>query len=217
MTALTMYDSIDPSQIPADAAVVAGYTGGSWPTYASLATRFPHARRVSIAVTASADADFLDIENGDATVGSAAGWYARQRARGVTRPGFYASASTMAASLIPAYQAAGISRRSLRLWSAHYGSPLGPHICGPVTCGLVPVTMDATQLTDVALGRNLDASLLAASFFGTSPPLEPHMEITKPPPGNWEGPVIVLGKGADGNLWETKTADGKTWTTPVKQ
>ncbi len=43
------------------------------------------------------------------------------------------------------------------------------------------------------------------------------MEITTPPPGNWEGTVIVLGKGTDGNVWLTKTDDGKTWTAPVKQ
>ena len=46
---------------------------------------------------------------------------------------------------------------------------------------------------------------------------ETGMEITKPPPGNWEGPVIVLGKGTDGNLYETKTTDGEHWTTPARQ
>ena len=164
-----MYDSIDLSQIPADAEAVAGYVNGSWPTFPNLAGWFPRARHVSITVTADADADFLDIEPGNATVAQAAGWYTRQRARGCQRPGFYASASTMAADLIPAYQAAGISRGSLRLWAAHYGSPLGPHICGPSTCGLAPVMMDATQWTSSALGRNLDASLLTSSFFSTGP------------------------------------------------
>jgi hypothetical protein len=43
------------------------------------------------------------------------------------------------------------------------------------------------------------------------------VKITAPPPGNWEGPVIVVGKGIDGNIYETKTTDGKTWTPPVKQ
>ena len=42
------------------------------------------------------------------------------------------------------------------------------------------------------------------------------MEITKPPSGEWTGPVILIGKGTDGNLYETKTSDGKTWTTPTK-
>ena len=162
-----MYDSVDISQIPADAAVVAGYVNGNWPTYASLAARFPNARRVSIAVTASADADFLDIEAGDASVAQAAGWYARQRARGCQRPGFYASASTMAADLIPSYQAAGIARGAVRLWSAHYGD--GAHICGPSSCGLLPFAADGTQYTSSALGRNLDASLLAASFLDGTP------------------------------------------------
>ena len=43
------------------------------------------------------------------------------------------------------------------------------------------------------------------------------MIITTAPPGDWEPPVLVVGKGIDGNLYETKTADGKTWTVPVKQ
>ena len=46
---------------------------------------------------------------------------------------------------------------------------------------------------------------------------EAHVTITSPPPGNWEGPVIVAGKGTDGNLYVTKTADGKTWTEPARQ
>jgi hypothetical protein len=43
------------------------------------------------------------------------------------------------------------------------------------------------------------------------------MEITKTPPGDWEGTVIVIGKGTDGNIWTTTTDNGETWTVPVKQ
>ena len=35
------------------------------------------------------------------------------------------------------------------------------------------------------------------------------MVISKTPPGDWEGTVIVIGKGTDGNIWQTKTTDGK--------
>lgn len=210
---IVLYDSIDVSQIPADAPAVAGYTSGNWPTWASLAARFPHAHRLSIAVTADANAMVLDIENGDATVASASGWYERQKALGLHRPCFYANASTMSADLIPAIQAARIPRSSLRLWSAHYTGRA--HICGPSTCKATSISMDGTQWTSSALGRNLDESLLLSNFFDT----EVSMQVTKLPPGDWRagGPLILIGPAPDGSTWETKTYDGETWTTPVKQ
>jgi hypothetical protein len=42
------------------------------------------------------------------------------------------------------------------------------------------------------------------------------LEITKPPSGDWTGPVILIGKGTNGDLYSTTTTDGKTWTTPEK-
>ena len=167
----TMYDSDTNAAFPPGAYAYAAYVDGGLadqPNYEWIVANFPGAHHVSIALSPANDADFLDIENGAATVSSAVGWYARQRARGLARPGFYASAYTMETSLIPAYRAAGISRGNLRLWSAHYGD--GPHICGPSTCGLTPIPMDGTQYNDAAFGRNLDASLLTADFFGTAPP-----------------------------------------------
>lgn len=182
-----MYDSIDLTQIPPDAAAVAGYVNGRWPTFSQLAARFPRAHRLSIAVSSSADADCLDIEPGDASVADAVGWYRRQKIRGLARPVLYASASTIRADLITAINAAGIPRSSLRLWSAHYGA--GAHICGPATCGEIPVPMDGTQYTDAALGRNLDASVLDSGFFGTTavPPWEIAMLAALP----------TLSQGAD--------------------
>ena len=162
-----LYDSIDVTQIPLDAPAVAGYVNGSWATWPSLAVKFPRAQRLSIAVTAASDADCLDIEAGDATVADAPGWYARQKTRGAARPCFYASASVMGA-LVNTLQAAGISRSLVRLWSAHYGSSLGAHVCAPATCGEVPIPMDGTQWTSMALGRNLDQSLVADDFFAPS-------------------------------------------------
>jgi len=37
------------------------------------------------------------------------------------------------------------------------------------------------------------------------------------PPGDWEGNIVLVGKGTDGNLWQTvyDTNTGK-WSTPVK-
>lgn len=163
MADLVMYDSVDLGQVPADAQAVAGYVGGRWPTAAQIPGRFPRARLLTIAVSAGEDADCLDIETGDATPGDAAGWYGRQKARGVTRPCLYASAGLMESGVVPAIRAAGIARPAVRLWSAHYTG--SAHICGPGSCGLMSVPADGTQWTDRALGRDLDASVLAANFF----------------------------------------------------
>ncbi len=157
----TMYDSVNLSQVPANAVAVAGYVNGQWPTFPTLKTRFPHARRLSIAVTADADADALDVEKGDATPEQAAAWVKRQSARGLKRPVVYCSVSD-AQSVLDTLARAGVQRSAVRLWTAHY--TFQPHRCGP-QCGFGLTTQaDATQYTDKALGRNLDASLCAPRF-----------------------------------------------------
>lgn len=167
MTTISMYDSIDIGQIPLSATAVAGYVSGRWPTAAKLAATFPHAQLLTIATSASHDAECLDIETGDATPADAAAWYERQKARGITRPCLYASASVMQADVAPVLVASGIKRASVRLWSAHY--TFKAHICGPDSCGALSIDADGTQWTDEALGRNLDESLLAADFFSGRP------------------------------------------------
>ena len=176
---LTMYDSISVSQIPAQAACIAGYVDGNWQTFPVLQRAFPHARLLSITVTASTDADVLDVENGDATIAQAPAWVKRQQARGLYRPGVYAQASNMAA-LLAALEAAGIARASVRLWSAHYD--LGAHICGPGTCRYPGIpACDGTQWTPAALGRDLDESLLLADFFDPRPAPKPAPAQTSAP------------------------------------
>lgn len=170
---LTMYDSIDLGQIPPDAAIIGAYVGGRWPTAREVPARFPHARMLTIAISADEDADCLDIETGDATPGQAAGWYERQRARGIARPCLYASASVMQGSVVPLIEAAGILRPHVRLWSAHYTGTA--HRCGPhPSCGQMAIQADATQWTDRSHGRDLDQSLLAGDFFAVpAPPAKP--------------------------------------------
>lgn len=159
---IRMFDSVDLGQIPKDAPAVAGYTSGHWPTYPQLAKRWPHAHRLSIAVTASHDADCLDVEPGDATPGQAAAWVKRQHARGIRRPVVYTSVSS-AQNLIGRLSAAGIKRDQYRLWTAHYTHKA--HRCSKA-CGYgLQSTADATQWTDKALGRNLDESLCGPGFF----------------------------------------------------
>ena len=79
-----MFDSVTPSNIPANATMVAGYTSGNWPTYPTLVKQFPKATVVSIAVNAMQNAQVLDVEQGDATPTDVPGWLFRQRARGIT-------------------------------------------------------------------------------------------------------------------------------------
>ena len=182
---------------------------------------FPRAALLSIAVTASEDAECLDIENGDAAIIDAPGWHARQRARGVPRPALYCSASNVG-YLVTALTVAAIPRGLYRLWSAHYGE--GAHICGPHSCGYIdpgghPIPeCDGTQFTNEALGRTLDQSLLAADFFTGPPPKETDV------PGIWKQIITitptatgwtVAGIGEDGALWAT-TRTGATWSKPQR-
>jgi hypothetical protein len=160
--ATVMFDSVTISEIPAKAKAVAGYTAGNWPTYWQLVKDFPHAFVLDIAIAASFDATCLDIEGGDARAEEAPAWVKRQHARGVKRPVLYISVSE-AERLLQLLKDAGIGRHEVRLWTAHW--TFTPHLCGPHSCGeLHSTTAEATQHTDQALGRNLDESLLAASF-----------------------------------------------------
>jgi len=155
----TMYDSVDLSQIPADARYIAGYVDGNWPTYETIRARWHRARVLSIAVTAAHDAECLDVELGDATPAQAPGWAWRQLARGATRPCIYASLSVMPA-VIAAMSRAGLHRTVYRLWVAHYIDQQPRE---------VPAGYGAIQWTCHARGRNLDQSLTVPGFFNARP------------------------------------------------
>jgi len=190
-----MFDSIDVTQIPVGPLAVAGYVDGAFQTMTELAARFPHALRLSIAVSPAHDADCLDVETGDASPAEVPGWYDRQRARGVARPCIYANASTMQAGIIPLVRSGRIARPLVRLWSAHYS---GQHICAPHTCGAVSIGMDGCQWTDSAWGRDLDESLLVADFFAVPVPPKP-APVADPTPA-WQEAIMnklpVLAEGA---------------------
>lgn len=158
---LTMYDSITIDQIPKTATYAAGYVNGLWPTYASLKKMLPHATLLSVAVNATADADCLDVESGDATIADVYGWLERQHTSS-TRPVIYIQASNVD-RLMLTMNANGLKRGTYRLWSAHYG--LGSHLCGPETCKECSTAVDGTQWTDTSGGKNLDESLLLPTFF----------------------------------------------------
>jgi hypothetical protein len=166
-----MFDAIADDQFPPGADAYAAYVDGdlaNQPNYSFIVATFPSAEHLSITLFPDKDAECLDIENGAATPESAADWYERQRARGITRPALYADVSTMESDVVPVITAAKIARATVRLWTAHYGA--GEHICGPKSCGALSIDADGTQWCDDALGRDLDRSLLLADFFGTPAP-----------------------------------------------
>lgn len=165
---VTMYDSTTPAKsIPKRARAVAGYVDGRWPTFYSLASLFPHALRVSIAVFATAGADFLDIEAGNAKPAQAPGWVNRQRAAHNPRPGVYSSLDGMISTLAE-LEHAGIKREEVKVWIAH---PTGkPHICTHRCDPRLPrgFKADGTQWrfeSQDPKHRNLDTSLCRRSFF----------------------------------------------------
>ena len=73
-TQMFMYDDVNLALIPANAPAVAGYVGGRWPTYGPMVAKFPHAKHLSIAISALENARCLDVEPGDATIAQAPGW-----------------------------------------------------------------------------------------------------------------------------------------------
>jgi hypothetical protein len=113
----TMYDSINPSGIPAGATMVAGYVDGRYANMAGMAARFPSAVRVPIAVFPSTnDGTVLDVETGDATPAQAPGWVTMRRAAGVD-PTVYCNADTWP-SVRSAFTAAGVPEP--HYWIAQY-------------------------------------------------------------------------------------------------
>jgi hypothetical protein len=197
-SSIIMFDSDDDAAFPRGAQAYAAYTDGmvaSQPNYAWIVAEFPAARHLSITLSAAEDADCLDVENGAATPGQAAGWWQRQRARGLGRPCLYASASVMQASIVPLVRAGTIARPLVRLWSAHYA---GEHICGPASCGAMSLGADGTQWTDRSFNRDLDESLLLADFFDAPAPKPAPSPVPDPVPAWQEAmlnalPVVKLG------------------------
>jgi hypothetical protein len=169
-----MFDTALNNQFPSGAAAYAGYVDGhvgNQPNYAYIVSAFPKAQHLSIALFASDNADVLDVEPGAAAPADIPGWYARQAARGISRPVIYASVSTMNDEVLPLLSRSGIARARVRLWSAHYGA--GEHICGPTTCRQLSVAADGTQWTSSARGLVLDQSLLNVSFFASPTNVKP--------------------------------------------
>jgi hypothetical protein len=160
---IAMYDAVTVANIPSSAKAVAGYMDGDYVTVPALKKRFRGLVRlwgllrkvelITISVFASnIDADFLDVENGDATPEQAPGWVKAKLKRGDKRIGLYANRSTMP-QLWALLAAAGIKRDQVKLWVADWTG--SPHI---------PASYDACQWYG-GITAGYDESLCLASFF----------------------------------------------------
>lgn len=167
-----MYDSVTVGEIPHNATAVLGYNDGEFNTAKELDREFPHADKVILSALGilTPGCNGIDCEPGDVPPTDFEAILKDIRTlldRGVWRPVVYASQSNMGA-IVRYLTAHGIKRARFRVLSAHYG--LGVHICSPQTCRLpdgqpCDFTADGTQITDHALSRNLDESILHDDFF----------------------------------------------------
>ena len=159
---VTMYDSVTVADIPLKAAAVAGYVDGLYKTFPILQSHFPHAHKLSIAVSAETNARCLDVEKGDATPDQAASWVRRQLKRGEKLPVVYTSAA-YAQSLVNKLDASGLRYgKDYLLWSAHYTSK--QHFCSASCTPGLRVKAHATQYKNTSK-PNLDTSICSPAFF----------------------------------------------------
>lgn len=173
------YDAVTPANLPSGGDFYCAYVDGLYANVPQVRARFPHARLITIAVSAAHDAMCLDIENGDATPAQAPEWVIRQIGRGLYRPIVYASQSLMP-EVIAELTSHGIARAEYRCWTAHYTEP---HICSTAVCKAAGYAADGTQWAGWP-GNSpgpYDISLLAVDFFDAPTPAPPVQEDTDMP------------------------------------
>jgi hypothetical protein len=149
-----------------NAAMVAGYDNGLYAWTTAEWNLFPHAVKVHISITASANTgDVLDVEQGDATPAQAKAWIEMRKRAGLYRPTIYCSRS-----VIPAVrQATGnlVLGRDYDIWAADYTGQ--PHQV--VAPGTPSALCAATQYINTT---GYDASVVYDDGW-------PHRSAPKPP------------------------------------
>lgn len=107
---IVMRDSTNGTTIPTDTPVVAGYIDGLYRWPQTWWDRFPNSVKLTIAVSASNQADILDVETGDAAPNDIPGWCDRFNRPNRRRPTVYCNRATW-----PAARAA-VGNRSVDYW-----------------------------------------------------------------------------------------------------
>lgn len=208
----TMFDSVNVAEIPAHPFAAAGYTAGSWPTWAHIRVLAKHG--VSIAIQASYHAECLDVEPGDATAAQAGPWVLSDIRAGFPKPCEYSDLSNMPAVAASDRAALGPDwRAKVLLWLAWYrGFP-----------GLVQ-GYDAVQYSSTCLGRNLDCSTVSLKFLAAAlppyvapkpkPPTPPAHTTTTPTPA----PPPVPPANVRAKCWgKHATASSRTCRTVTRR
>lgn len=149
-----MYDSVDPSAIPATAGIVAGYINGTYKWPEPAWTRFPNAIKVRIATRANVnDGHVLDVEPGAASPAQAPDWVVMRRTAGVI-PSVYCNQLNGWSTVRQAFRNAGVAEPPY--WVARYDN-----------VRIIPVGAIAKQYANPPFaGGHFDLSVVADHWPG---------------------------------------------------
>lgn len=164
----TLYDSVTAADIPATAAMVAGYIDGDYAWSEADWKLHPGAQLVRIAVFPGTDAgQVLDVETGDATPGQSVSWVRARRTAG-TDPTVYCALSAW-----PAVRAAF---GAARVTEPHYW------VADWTGARHLPAGAVACQYADPRTsGGHFDLSMVGAHWPGVDGPLPPAPVHANPP------------------------------------
>ncbi len=185
----TMFDTVDdPQRTFAGLKVeaVAAYGNGKFDNFKAARRQFPDAHVIEVDVSGEGIGNCGDFEPGDMAHSSAGRWAKERIEAGVHRPIIYFSASHWG-EIMQSLKAAGLSRKDVRIWTAHYTGK--EHLCSPA-CKNLGVTgkADATQwgspqaagtLPAPYAGRNIDVSKTAPGFFAGKAGAKPKVAKAK--------------------------------------
>jgi len=183
---IIMYDSTNAASFPAGSVLVASYVDG-YGGYAAAVARFGAAKCVSISV-GNHDADIADVEPGAMTTVELAGWIARQKARGVKRPGLYSDGSQYQSVL-------AVGGSSCSYWTAN-------------PTGVVQQTLPGRDAVQTVFGTTTDTSWVLPSF-----PWYPGGSVTPPAPSSNPWP---LSAGSTGVNVITLQGNINKWASIIK-
>jgi hypothetical protein len=148
--------------LPIDGDVYAGYVDGDWPDFAEICKMFPQLSALDhvLGYTTGLDsnAEFIDIENGDATPEQAVDIWYPGASQKFWRPGNYIQLSNFE-TLVELYADRGVEQYKCRFITAHWNGV--PHVCGPNT-GCSRYQADGTQW---AMTPSYDSDQYLDNFF----------------------------------------------------
>lgn len=177
----TLYDSVTAADIPATAAMVAGYVDGDYAWSDADWSLHKAAQQVRIAVFADTDdGHALDVENGDATPAQSVSWVRARRGAGAD-PSVYCNVATWPA-VRSAFRGAGVTEP--HYWVADWTG--ARHLpAGAVAC----------QYADPKTsGGHFDLSAVAAHW----PGVDPAAPVPAPHPGPAAFYTVVQGDTLSG-------------------